>query len=125
LQGNADLGQALATFESFEVFGMQALNCDSNVNAVILEQPIDDREVALLGSQLDGVIRDVTALSSPSHGVVAVLATTATWPFSAVIDLIVNLEQRAPSGSQSLFRFRRVSSGSSCRAARSAARSDP
>jgi hypothetical protein len=58
LQSNADLGQTFATLESFAVFGTRALNRDSNVNAVILEQPIDDCEVAVP--------------SSPSHGVLSV-----------------------------------------------------
>ena len=44
LQSNADLGQALAALESFEVevFGTRVSNCDSEVDAVILEKPIDD-----------------------------------------------------------------------------------
>jgi hypothetical protein len=58
LQTDADLGQALATLESFEVFGTRALNGDSNVDTVILEQPIDDREVAALSSLSDGVVVD-------------------------------------------------------------------
>jgi hypothetical protein len=89
LQSNADLGQALATLESFAVFGTRVLNRDSNVNAVIIEQPIDDREVAFLSSQSHGAVvfgRRINALvsqqsfddgevafpSSKSHGVVAV-----------------------------------------------------
>jgi hypothetical protein len=58
LQSDADLGQALAALESFAVFGSQPLNRDSDVDAVILEQPIDDCDVAVL--------------NSPSHGVVVV-----------------------------------------------------
>jgi hypothetical protein len=49
LQRNANLGQALA-LESLAVFGSRVSNCDSSINAVILEQPIDDREMAVLGS---------------------------------------------------------------------------
>jgi hypothetical protein len=58
LQSNADLGQALAALESFAVFGRRVKNRISNVDTVILEQPIDDRELA--------------AMSSPFHGVVVV-----------------------------------------------------
>jgi hypothetical protein len=87
LQSDADLGQAFATLESFEVFGMQALNCDSEVDAVVLEQPIEDREVAVKSSLADGLVvfgrridalilqqsfddREVAAQSSLLNGVV-------------------------------------------------------
>jgi hypothetical protein len=52
LQTDADLGQAFATLESFAVFGARVLNRDSSVNAVILEQPIDDRDVAVFSSPI-------------------------------------------------------------------------
>jgi hypothetical protein len=89
LQSNADLGQALAALEAFEVFGTRVLNRDSSVNTVVVEQPIDDREEAVTSSKPDGVVviarrvyarvlqqpfddREVAVLSSPSHGVVVV-----------------------------------------------------
>jgi hypothetical protein len=56
LQTNADLGQALATLESFAVFGSQTLNRDSDVDAVILEQLIDDCEVAALSRQSNSFV---------------------------------------------------------------------
>jgi hypothetical protein len=31
-------------------------NCNSSVDAVILEEPIDDREMAVLSSRLHGVV---------------------------------------------------------------------
>jgi hypothetical protein len=55
LQSDADLGQAFAALESFAMLGTRVLKSGSDVDAVILEKPFDDREVA--------------ALSSPSHGV--------------------------------------------------------
>jgi hypothetical protein len=77
LQTNADLGQTLATLESFAVFGTRALNRDSNVNTAVFEQSFDDREVAAHSSQYDRVVvqqsvddRKVTFCSSHSNGVV-------------------------------------------------------
>jgi hypothetical protein len=89
LQSNADLGQAFAALESLAVFGTRESNCDSNVNAVILEQSFDDGELAVPSSPSDGVVvvarwidalvlqqsldhREVAIPGSPSHGVVAV-----------------------------------------------------
>jgi hypothetical protein len=89
LQTNADLGQAPAALESFEVFGKRVLNGDISVNAVVLEQPIDDCDVAVPGSPCDGAVvvgrridafvlqqsfddREVAVTSSKSHGVVVV-----------------------------------------------------
>jgi hypothetical protein len=87
LQSKTDLGQALAALESFAVFGTRGANRDSSVDAVIFEQPIDDREVAVLSGQSDGAVvvsrridavileqpiddSDVAVLSSSSDGVV-------------------------------------------------------
>jgi len=89
LQSNADLGQALAALESLAFFGTRVLNCDSSVNAIIIEQPVDDREVAVLSSPLHGEVvfgrrldacvlqqsfdyGEVTVTSSTSQGVVLV-----------------------------------------------------
>ena len=72
--------------KSLAVCGMRVSNRNSHVDAVILEQPIDDREVAALSSRSDGVAvagrridalvlqqsfddREVAVLSSPSDGV--------------------------------------------------------
>jgi hypothetical protein len=56
LQSNADLGQAFAALESFEVFGSRESKRDSSINTVIFEQPIDDREAAVMSSPTDGVV---------------------------------------------------------------------
>jgi len=87
LQRNADLGQTFATLESLAMLGARVLNCDSEVDAVILEQPIDHRELAVLSSVSDRIVvfgRRIDTLvlqqpiddskaavpSSNSHGVV-------------------------------------------------------
>jgi hypothetical protein len=89
LQSNADLGQAFAALESTAVFGTRVLKRDSSVNTVVLEQPIDDREVAVLSSPSDSAVvagrridalvlqqslddREVAEISSMENGAVGV-----------------------------------------------------
>jgi hypothetical protein len=87
LQTNADLGQAFAALEAFAVFETRVMNRNRSVNAVIVEESIDDREMAALSSLSDGVVvvgrridarikqqpfddRDAAILSSPSDSAV-------------------------------------------------------
>jgi hypothetical protein len=65
----------------FVVFGTRVSKSDSSVDAIILEQPIDNGEVAVPSSQLDGVVvvgRRIDALvsqQSVDDGEVAVLSS--------------------------------------------------